>query len=209
MNKNHHKTPAIQPTGIVLPVRKKSTTPAKIKGLARKGATGTAENKDVSARTPANRRIDKGIIEAVAALVSRGLTESEACRQLNIRPKSFFNFKSTRRNDERFAELLEKFRSARIEDLIKDIESSAKGVGMKQRDWRAAKFLLEVLDRARFNTDRPVEVNVNNHPIVKIGIIHDQLKRVIGFDDLKALPSSAPAGEPLPAPKQIPPEHED
>jgi hypothetical protein len=189
----------------ISPIRKKTHAPAKIKGMTQSEGKGIAENKDNLTRTLAKRRLDKSLIEAVAALVSRGLTESEACRQLNIRPKTFFNFKSTRRNDERFAELLEKFRSARIEDLISKIEHSADGVGMKQRDWRAAKFLLEVLDRQRFNTDRPVEVNVNNHPPVSITVLNEQLKRIIGNPaEVITLPASAPAllpsaSKPLPA----------
>jgi len=141
---------------------------------------------------PANRRIDKGTIEAVAALVSRGLTESEACRQLAIRPKSYFNFKSTRRNDERFKELLEKFRASRID------EKSAFGKGMKQRDWRAAKFLLEVADRNRFNTDKPaVEMSVGSAHIITpdmaeiiSGMVQERLAleaRVIDCPPVKSL----------------------
>jgi len=157
------------------------------------------ENEDNPApMRPANRRIDKGTIEAVAALVSRGLTESEACRQLAIRPKSYFNFKSTRRNDERFKELLEKFRASRIDDLIAEIEKSAFGKGMKQRDWRAAKFLLEVADRNRFNTDKPaVEMSVGSAHIITpdmaeiiSGMVQERLAleaRVIDCPPVKSL----------------------
>jgi hypothetical protein len=162
-----------------------------------KQPSATPENKDISTRTRAARRIDVSIIEAVAALVSRGLTESEACRQLNIRPKTFFNFKSSRRNDERFAEILEKFRASRVEDLIEKIEKSASGDGLKMRDWRAAKFLLEVLDRERFNTDRPA-VEVNTGPrIVNVALLEESIRRVYGSDAKPALPSA-----PVP-PKQL------
>jgi hypothetical protein len=176
-------------TGKKIPVTsKKSVSPPQIKQSGQIVAGTTAENEDIS--SPARRRIDRRAIEAVAAMVSRGLTESEACRQLNIRPKTFFNFKATRKNDERFAELLEKFRSARIEDLIKDIEKSAKGIGMKQRDWRASKFLLEVLDRQRFNTDRPVD---------QATTIRNTTNNVILIEAVKRAYAQVLAAEPSPA----------
>lgn len=163
-----------------------------------------AENEDNPAhKRPANRRIDKGTIEAVAALVSRGLTESEACRQLGIRPKSYFNFKSTQRNDERFKELLEKYRAKRIEDLIAEIEKSAFGKGLKQRDWRAAKFLLEVADRNRFNTDKPaVEMSVGSAHIItldKLEMINAMVQEELARE-AKAIdcPPAKSLNEPLP-----------
>jgi hypothetical protein len=133
------------------------------------------ESKDIITRTRAKRRFDNGTIDAVAALVSRGLTESEACRLLNYVPKAWFNWKATARHDERFKDRLETFRSQRIEDLIRDVELSSKGVGMKQRDWRASKFLLEILDRQRFNTDKPIEIT--NQTITVDSRVMDGLKR--------------------------------
>lgn len=183
--------PLNQPGKKIPGISKKSVSPPQIKQSGQVVAVSMAENEDIS--SPARRRIDRRAIEAVAAMVSRGLTESEACRQLNIRPKTFFNFKATRKNDERFAELLEKFRSARIEDLIKDIESSAKGIGMKQRDWRAAKFLLEVLDRQRFNTDRPVEQSTTINNSTHNTLIIETVKRAFAsaYADHAAEPSPA------------------
>ncbi len=149
-------------------------------------------------KQPANRRIDKSVIESVAVLVSRGLTESEACRQLKIRPKAWFNFKSARRNNERFADLLEEFRASRVEDLIASIERSASGAGLKQRDWRAAKFLLEVLDRDRFNTDKPGSQTMTANMVL---ITADRAKQLAGMVELevarlKGKPiDSLPAGD--------------
>lgn len=122
-------------------------------------------NEDIITRAPARGRITATTIEAIAALVSRGMTITEGCHQMNVRPKTFFNFTSLHRNDVRFKEIIEKFTAMRVDDLLREIERSAHGEGMKMRDWRAAKFLLEVLDRKRFNTDRPaIEVSQNYLP---------------------------------------------
>lgn len=126
----------------------------------------TGNDKDIYARAPAKRKITESTIEAVAALVSRGMTTTEACHQMNVRPKTFFNFTSSHRNDLRFNELLERFTAMRVDDLLAEIEKSAHGTGMKMRDWRAAKFLLEVLDRKRFNTDKPlIDITVPGAPL--------------------------------------------
>ena len=114
----------------------------------------TAQNADISTRTmakkPAARKIDATIIAEIARLVARQLTESEACRQLGIEPRQWFDWKSRASRSERFAGLLEAHRANRIDDLIKKIEAGADGVGMKQPDWRAAAFLLSVTDKKRF-----------------------------------------------------------
>jgi hypothetical protein len=54
------------------------------------------------------------------------LTESEACRQLGIQPRAWFNFKDRAGRGEKFKALLEAYRADRIESLIARIEKSAK-----------------------------------------------------------------------------------
>lgn len=126
---------------------------------------GQSENKDIlRPRARANRKIDEGTIEAVAALCSRGMTVTWACHQLGIRPKQFFNFKSSHRNEERWQECLDRFSAMRVDQLLAECERAAQGKGGVRHDWRAAKFLLEVVDRKTFNTDRAaVEVNVQQN----------------------------------------------
>ena len=180
-------------------IRKKSSTPAKIKELARSGEADTAKNGNNLARPRAGRRIDATTIAAIARLCAKQLTESESCHRLGIKPQQWFAWKSRHKRSEKFAELLEAYRADRIEHLIERIEKSADGVDVKFPDFRAALALLKFQDQKRFG-DSPA-VAMNPLPTIQISIIHEQLKKVIGFDPpAKALP---------PAPKQISPEHED
>jgi hypothetical protein len=111
--------------------------------------TGSSVNNDT--RTRANRRIDAKTISEIARFCAKQLTESEACRLLNVRPQSWFSWKSRHNRAEKFAALLEAFRADRLNSLIEQIENGAKGVNMKQPDWRAAAHLLAVTgDKARF-----------------------------------------------------------
>ena len=114
-------------------------------------STATGSNVNNDTRTRANRRIDAKTISEIARFCAKQLTESEACRLLNVRPQSWFSWKSRHNRAEKFAALLEAFRADRLNSLIEQIEAGAKGVNMKQPDWRAAAHLLAVTgDKARF-----------------------------------------------------------
>lgn len=111
----------------------------------------TPETSDIVTRALAHRRIDSTCIAGVAKLCAKMLTESEACRLLGIRPRAWFDWKSRCGRTEKFAALLEAFRADRLNSLIAQIEAGAKGVNMKQPDWRAAAHLLAVTgDKHRF-----------------------------------------------------------
>ena len=146
----------------------------------------------------------------MAKLCAKMLNESEACRRLGIRPKAWFDWKSRANRTARFAEMLEAFRADRIESLIDRIEKSANGTAelnilIGARPWPFFDFT----DQKRFG-ETPA-VAINPCPAVTINLIHDQLKRVIGFAsdaDVKALPA-APVGEPLPAQIEIKPERKN
>ena len=111
--------------------------------------SNTSKCDDIPAR--ARRRFDEKSISAIARLVARSLTESEAARFLGYDPRAWFNFKARGRNDKRFCALLEKFRAERVDSLVARIEKSADGVGLKQPDWRAASALLSHVDPRRFS----------------------------------------------------------
>ena len=110
----------------------------------------TPKTSDIVTRALAHRRIDSTCIAGVAKLCAKMLTESEACRLLGIRPRAWFDWKSRCGRTEKFAALLEAFRADRLNSLIEQIEAGAKGVNMKQPDWRAAAHLLSVTDKHRF-----------------------------------------------------------
>jgi hypothetical protein len=107
------------------------------------------------------RKIDAVTIAEMAKLCAKMLTESESCRRLGIKPRTWFDFKSRAGRTQRFADLLEAYRAGRIEGLIDRIENSADGVGVKFPDWRASAFLLAVTDAKRFSTSGNVGVAVN------------------------------------------------
>jgi hypothetical protein len=115
-------------------------------------------------RAKPRRKIDPDVISAIARLCAKSLTESEACRQIGIEPRHWFDWKSRASRSDKFAALLEEFRAGRIEALIAKIENAADGVNMKQPDWRAAAHLLAIADAKRFSDSgmrNAVQVNVN------------------------------------------------
>jgi hypothetical protein len=129
--------------------------------------TNTGSNVNNDTRTRANRRIDAKTISGIARFCAKQLTESEACRLLNVRPQSWFSWKSRHNRAEKFAALLEEFRAGRIETLIARIEKSADGVGLKQPDWRAASALLSHVDPRRFSDSgmrASIEISVPTTP---------------------------------------------
>jgi hypothetical protein len=63
--------------------------------------------------------------------------------------------------------LLEAFRADRLNSLIEQIEAGAKGVNMKQPDWRAAAHLLAVTgDKARFGPQ--AEATTPTQPVIQL-----------------------------------------
>lgn len=104
-----------------------------------------------ASRTMPARRIDSAMIAEMAKLCAKNLTESEACRRLEIKPRRWFEWKSRCNRTAKFTELFEAFRAGRIEKLLDRIEDSAEGKGgVRYPDWRAAAALLKFFDNKRF-----------------------------------------------------------
>jgi hypothetical protein len=125
----------------------------------------TASNGNNPTRTRAGSRITPRTVAEIARICALSHSESEACRLLNIRPQSWFSWKSRHKRSEKFGALLEKFRAGRIYDLITQIETAgdvdkAKAAGVRF-DWRAAAYLLALIDPQRFSTSRNISVEVN------------------------------------------------
>lgn len=108
-----------------------------------------------------SRKIDAVTIAEMAKLCAKMLTESEACRRLDIKPRTWFDFKSRAGRNQQFADVVEAYRAARIEQLIARIEASADGDGVKFPDWRAALALLKITDQRRFGDSPTIETTVN------------------------------------------------
>ena len=150
--------------------------------------TPTGNNGNNVTRTRANRRIDAKAISEIARFCAKQLTESEACRLLNVRPQSWFSWKSRHNRAEKFADLLEEFRAGRIDGLIARVEASANGAGMKQPDWRAAAHLLSLVDAKRFSDSgirASVEIGVTVHPIISDAKLKEIGDRIYGSETAK------------------------
>lgn len=196
-------SPANKPETNIPAIRNNHSSPAKIKGLARSAETDTPQTCNSTTRAKPRRKIDAAVIAQMAKAVATMLTESESARRCSIEPRHWFEWKSRAGRAGKFDALLEEFRANKIAGLLERVQKSADGIDVKFPDFRAALALLKITDQKRFG-DSPA-VQVNPLPLIQISIIHEQLKRVIGFDDVadvKLLPPSAPVGEPLPAPKQ-------
>ena len=137
----------------------------------------TAKSSEIPrTRAKPRRKIDPGVISAIARLCAKSLTESEACRQIGIEPRHWFDWKNRASRSDKFAALLEEFRAGRIDDLIAKIENAADGVNMKQPDWRAAAHLLSIADAKRFSDSgmrNAVQISVNA-PSVWAPVLSDQ-----------------------------------
>ena len=125
----------------------------------------TASNGNNPTRTRTGSRITARTVAEIARICALSHSESEACRLLNLRPQSWFSWKSRHKRSEKFAALLEKFRAGRIHDLITQIETvadvdKAKAAGVRF-DWRAAAYLLALIDPQRFSTARKASDEVN------------------------------------------------
>jgi hypothetical protein len=140
-------------------------------------------------RAKPRRKIDPDVISAIARLCARSLTESEACRQIGINPRHWFDWKNRASRSDKFAALLEEFRAGRIDDLIAKIENAADGVNMKQPDWRAAAHLLAIADAKRFSDSgmrNAVQISVNAQPVF---VLSEERARAIEAKVLRQLAS--------------------
>jgi hypothetical protein len=137
----------------------------------------TPEALDILTRAMPRRKIDATCIAEMAKLVAKMLTESEACRRLGIKPRTWFDWKSRCGRDEKFSAMLEAYRARRFEGLIERIEASAEGTGgVKYPDWRAALALLKIGDQKRFG-DSPLLVEMN----VRQPLLSDaDMQRILG-----------------------------
>ena len=123
-------------------------------------------------------------INAVARLVAtRCLTETEACHILEIDPVRWFRFKETGKSKPKYEAALARMRAAKIESCIARIDDCGDGIGLKQPDWRAKAWLLQVTDRKRFGNDpAPVE----RETVVNVLVMAEAAKRIYDVVDVES-----------------------
>ena len=139
-------------------------------------------------------------IQAIADLVSTcKMTEREACITLDFKPMQWASWKSKHKRSAIFDNILERTRGNQTKELVSRINSAGtdKEINLpngktitKVGDWRANAFILEKTapQFAPAQTSAPATVSI------QIGLVHDQLKRVIGFSNpstIALLPASS------------------
>lgn len=131
-----------------------------------------------------SRKLSVNDLNDIARLVStRKMTETDACIMLGISVKQWFNYKSLHKRDKEFADTVIRMREDKICGMVDLIEDSAKGIGIKQRDWRAGAWIAERLAPERFaqvKGDAPVTTNNLN-----VMVMGDTLKRIYSVETEK------------------------
>jgi|ERR1035437_326702 hypothetical protein len=143
------------------------------------------------------RRLTIQDVEAIANLVATmKMTESQACLHLAIKPHQWIVWKNRAKRSALFETIIERTRANSIAGLVGKIQRAGDDQEIilpngkiinKRGDWRAPAWLLEKT-APQFKPDNgqaPAPAIT-----VQIGIIHEQLKRVIGFTDVKEIESS-------------------
>ena len=144
--------------------------------------------------TPKRRRkLTIQDLEAIADCVATmKLTETEACLHLDIPVQQWQCWKSRAKHSVKFESLITRTRANHIAGLVGKIKNAGddfeitlpNGKTVARRgDWRANAFILEKT-APQF---APVQQSAVPQVTVQIGIIHEQLKRVIGFEDIKTI----------------------
>ncbi len=115
-------------------------------------------------------------IEQIAVMVAKRMTETEACAVVGLDPMSWFKAKHRHLKDGKFEKLVVQVRGQYVNARLTEIEQSARGEGMKQRDWRAAAWLAQVSGGDRYSTTGTGKAE--NLTVNVIG--DDRLDKVLG-----------------------------
>lgn len=138
------------------------------------------------------RKLTRRDMDDIAKLVStRKCTEKEACLMLNIKYSQWEVWKCRAKRSAIFESRIARIRGNYLSGLVDSIDragddkditiTDSKGnqkTITKTGDWRAKAWIAEKID-TRFQNQ---VISQAPTVTVQIGVIHEQLKRVIGFD---------------------------
>lgn len=160
----------------------------------------TPKDSNAPARAIQRRKIDALTIDAMAKYVAVGHTEREAALLCEIKPSTWYEFKS--RNLARatkWTEKMEAYKAKLINHNLERVQKSADGVGTKFPDFRAALALLKIQDPQRFGDTPTNQTNMQvNVMMPDLDAIYAQARRIAGLP-----PEPPPLPEPKPV-KQLP-----
>lgn len=141
---------------------------------------------------PRARRLVLSDIKAIAKLVAtRKMTEKDACITLGIKQSQWAVWKTRNNRSEMFENIIARVRGNQTDHLVSIIERAGDDqeitlpngkVINKRGDWRAPAWLLEKTAPQFAPTQQSAPATVS----IQIGLVHDQLKRVIGFTNPSA-----------------------
>ncbi len=113
------------------------------------------------------RKITSKDIQEIATLMSKRISETGAVLMLQIRPQSWFNWKSKEKNKRKFEELFTRIREKKLNSIIEAIDESGESREInlpngktytKNGDWRAKAWIAErVLAPERFSDRQQAE----------------------------------------------------
>lgn len=134
------------------------------------------------------RKLTKQDAINIARLVAtRKLTEIEACLSLDINPKQWSLWKNRHKNLISFDLIIARIKADHLSGLLDKIEKAGDDYEIelpngkvinKRGDWRALAWIADKDQRFA-----PAANGQAAQVTIQIGIIHEQLKRVIGFNN--------------------------
>ena len=156
---------------------------------------------------PIRRRISRQSAEAIAKLVAKGQTETEAVYLLDeFTPKQWFNWKSKRKRSAEFTDILTRTKAARIQHHLDNVDQAAIGAGPHKRaDFRASMAALAWTAPERFAPQQAGTTTTNNvlaiggdaNQVAKlIAMFAGQVRGQIAGQEQASLPAPAQADKP-------------
>ena len=115
----------------------------------------------IPTRKPPHRKITMSDVQAIAKMVARGMTETEAAHRMDIQQSLWFNWKNRAKRCDKFNEILARMKSCRIDTLLGEIDKAASGSEGVRHDWRAADRLLSIADSRFSQANRSDQTTVN------------------------------------------------
>jgi hypothetical protein len=142
-------------------------------------------------RAPKRRKLDWADIDAIARVVIKNkCTERDACLHLGLNPAQWDSYKSKKRRKEGFDILLAKLKEAKLEGLIDNIDEVGRGIGVKQRDWRASAWIAERIAPERFALQANHGSVSPTATIVNIQLVAASLDKLLGCATIKRVDQS-------------------
>lgn len=122
-------------------------------------------------------RLSTHDIEAIIALVCKGLNESEACAKMGIDRERYYNWKYIHKSE--YDDLFTRLKAEKLNRLVDCVEVATEGDASRgiRADWRAAQWLLSVAAPDRFTKDAG---NQQPAQVFSLAVITDLAKRVYG-----------------------------